>query len=171
MKTKIFVFILLACSAMLGSILMWPVDFMEIRTKDAQILAMPLYSGQVFITRYIHSVQLTPVEDEYVIVGGRLWGWEERVQSHNAGLPFDAPANGRFIVDPPWMRIQGGRNSWESLIYRVGTDSIGKNEWIFPPRPPIKIYQRHPGKRVTITVKRLALVKALGQKKQGITAP
>ena len=171
MKTKIFVLILLACSAMLASILMWPVDFMEIQSKDTRILAMPLYSGQIFTTRYIHSVQLTPVEDEYVIVGGRLWGWEERVQSHNAGLPFDAPSNGRFIVDPPWMRIQGGRHSWESLIYRVGTDSFGKNEWGFPPLPPIKIYQLHPGKRVTITIRRLALGKALGEKQSGTAAP
>lgn len=161
MNTKNIFILLLACLTLLGAITVWPVDFMEIRSGDTRILAMPMHSGQKFITRYIHSVQLTPVEDEYHIVGGRIWGWEERVQSHNAGLPFEAPPNGRFIMDPPWMRFQGGRHSWSELIYRVGNDTFGKNEWVFPPSPPIAIYRLHPGKRMTITVKKLPLHETL----------
>lgn len=151
----------LACLALAGSLCLWPIDFMEIQSSEGRVLALPLRSGQAFVARYIHSVELTPVEDEYRVVGGRLWVWEERVQSHNAGLPFEAPRNGRFIMDPPWMRVQGGRLSLGELFYRVGNAEYGKNEWSFPPFPPVAIHQLYPGKRMALTVKKLPLAEAL----------
>lgn len=124
------------------------VDFFRIATQDETLFASPVRAGTPFSTTYIHSVQLTPVVDEYRIAGGRIWSWEERVQSHNAGLPFDAPEHGRFIVDPPWMIVQGGRTSTQRIAYRVGTESLGRNLWHLPPFDEFEAYKKFPGKRV-----------------------
>lgn len=131
----------------------WPVNYFEITTADEVarvILAAPVDNGDSFVTTYIHSVQLSPVIDDYRIVGGTVWSWEERVQSHNAGLPFDAPEHGRFLSDPPWMIVQGGRRTFETIVLRIGDETFGQNTWRLPPRDEIKIFAKHPGKRMAM---------------------
>lgn len=138
----------------------WPVNYFEIATADEEgrvILAAPMGNGDSFVTTYIHSVQLSPVIDDYRIVGGTIWSWEERVQSHNAGLPFDAPKHGRFLSNPPWMIVQGGRHTFGTIILRIGDEQFGQNTWRLPPRDEVKIYRKHPGKRLAMR----ASVKAL----------
>jgi len=77
----------------------WRVDVFQMMSRNGDIIfESPTALGHEFTTRYIHSVELTPVEDEYRILGGKLWTWEERVRSTNAGLPFDRPEHGRFIT-------------------------------------------------------------------------
>lgn len=131
----------------------WPVNYFEIATADEEervVLAGPTANGGSFVTSYIHSVQLSPVIDDYRIVGGTIWSWEERVQSHNAGLPFDAPEHGRFLSDPPWMIVQGGRHTFETIVLRIGDEHFGQNTWHLPPWEEIKIFAKYPGKRMAM---------------------
>ena len=135
-----------------------PVNYFRITRGNEMILAAPMANGSSFKTTYIHSLQLTPVIDEYRISGGKIWTWEERVQSHNAGLPFEAPSPGRFIMDPPWMIVQGGRRTFEQIVYRVGTEELGQNIWQLDFSPEIKAYELYPSSRVAIG----ASIEALG---------
>lgn len=141
---------------------LWPVNYLRIVTADSEqrtVLASPAAGGDSFVTGYIHSLQLSPVIDEYRIVGGALWSWEERVQSHNAGLPFEAPEHGSFVVAPPWMIVRGGRRRFDSIIHRVGDRQFGQNTWRLAPLDEIAIYELYPGKRMSIGVS----IEALGQ--------
>lgn len=149
------------------------VNCLEIRHGDDLLLASPISFGAPFTTSYIHSVQLTPVIDEYRILGGRIWSWEERVQSHNAGLPFDAPAHGRFIVKAPWMIVQGGRIAAKNIAYRVGTESLGRNRWSLPPFEEFPAFEAYPGRRVDIavSVKKLFRASVRGWRTEGSLRP
>jgi hypothetical protein len=107
-----------------------PVDGLSVRGEDgAELFRALLPLGREYATRYTHSVQKTPVEDYYKIIRGRIWSVRERVQSHNAGLPFAAPEGGRFILAPPWMLVEGGRQNWPEINLRVGDAEIGRNEF------------------------------------------
>lgn len=141
-----------------------PVNYIQIDDSENIIAASPVLGGSAFTTEYIHSVQLTPVIDEYRILQGKIWGWEERVQSHNAGLPYDAPQRGRFIVDSPWMIIRGGGVNTDRIAYRIGTSALGKNKWRLAPFDEIKAYEEFPSKRVFITsdIRMLRLAQIIG---------
>ena len=156
-----FVLILVCCGFLYPRL---PVNYLEIAGKGGVLFAAPLSSGSPFITEYIHSVQLTPVVDEYRIVQGKIWIWEERVQSHNAGLPFAPPDNGRFIVDAPWMIVQGGRRFERRMVYRVGTEELGRNIWRLPPFEDIEAYEKFPSKRVFFetSIKKLSEAPLIG---------
>lgn len=113
--------------------------------------------GREFATRYTHSVQKTPVEDYYQVIRGRLWAVRERVQSHNAGLPFAAPEDGRFIMDPPWMLVEGGRQNWPEIHLRVGDDEFGRNEFRPAYGPWRPLYIDFAGRRLTLAPAKTAL--------------
>jgi hypothetical protein len=156
--------------------LLWrPVDVLVLRLAPAPQQATPASEppvfrgaaplGQELWTQYLHSVQLTPVLDCYRIVNGRVWAWREYVQSHNAGLPFQKPACGRFVMDSPWMILEGGRQSWERIVLRVGSAELGRNAFAFCRGLPdvwIPLYESHSGKRLLIEVARLPLLSAVG---------
>ncbi len=111
-----------------------PVDVFIIADAETIVYSRPAAVGGRFMTRYVHSIEKTSVEDDYRIVGERIWSWEERVLSQNAGMPIVTPRNGRLIVDDDWFRFRGGRLSWSELFYRVGNDALGMNELtVFPP--------------------------------------
>lgn len=106
----------------------WRVDYIKILdTEKNVIFSAPTALRHTFTTRYIHSVELTPVEDEYRIIAGRLWTWEERVRSTNAGLPFDRPENGRFIESGNWMVFQG-----KNLMERILLQDRQQTPWVEP---------------------------------------
>ncbi len=132
----------------------WPVDALEIReaapgAADGEVFfRAPVLLGQRVTTQIIHSVQLTPVVDEYTVQEGRIWGWREKIRSHNAGLPSITPERGRFVYDPPWMIVEGGGHSWQSLYYRVGNETLGKNELRVFPCPRRELWREIPGKRL-----------------------
>lgn len=152
----------------------WPVNYLEITTADEAgevVLAAAVVGGDSFVTTYIHSVQLSPVVDDYRVVGGKLWSWEERVLSHNAGLPFAAPEHGRFIFDPPWMIVQGGRHTFETILHRVGNERFGKNTWRLAPWSEIRIFELRPGKKMAIRASVRALKDARTKKPQGGGSP
>lgn len=142
-----FFLIAIAAGALIPNL---PVNYLRIHDGGATLYAAPVRSGAPFVTEYEHSVQLTPVIDEYRIVQGRIWSWEERVQSHNAGLPFDAPTRGRFVMSPPWMIVRGGEIGMERIAYRVGTAELGKNKWRLSPFDEIVAYEVLPSRRVFI---------------------
>ena len=133
----------------------WRVDYIKILdTEKNVIFSAPTALRHTFTTRYIHSVELTPVEDEYRIIAGRLWTWEERVRSTNAGLPFDRPENGRFIESGNWMVFQGGRISWKEYYYRIGNKHLGLNQVKLAPFGRRNFFELFPGQRLTVAIER-----------------
>jgi len=126
--------------------------------------------GQECGTGYIHSVQRTPVLDVYRIIGGRIWSWREYTQSHNAGLPFQAPAFGRFRLHAPWMATEGGRQAWPRIVLRVGDAELGRNVFVWEGgagRVRINLHEEWPGRRLALGVERLPLAYALCRRSAG----
>lgn len=141
----------------------WPVDVLVVKDgEDAYVwyiagtaaLTASTGSGGQIATRYIHSVEKSPVEDWYALLNGRIWGWREKVRTHNAGLPFGAPRQGRFYHDPPWMVVEGGRQSWDRLFVRIGNEELGRNEILTPGGAWFPLYRDFSGKRLTFLVER-----------------
>ena len=89
------------CAAMLAlsaaAVAGWRVGALTLADDKAgrAVFVLPAANGYRFTTGYTHSVELTPVEDEYAVAGGALWNWQERVKSSNAGMPSIAPEHGR----------------------------------------------------------------------------
>ncbi|MDR1482391.1 MAG: DUF1850 domain-containing protein [Synergistaceae bacterium] len=141
-----------AATAILCGVLLlaeMPVNCLSI-SGDGVLYISVLPNGASFTTTYEHSVERTPVVDEYRIVGGNIWGWEERVRSHNAGLPFSAPPHGSFIMNSDWMIVRGGRRPTASIAYRVGDAEIGMNTWELPPFDRVNAFGEYPSRRVFI---------------------
>ena len=111
--------------------------------------------GLPFILRFIHSVEQTPVEGEYMVAGGRIRQWEERVRSHNAGLPAEAPLNGRFIPGKDWMAVRGGGASFISIRYRVGDSILGRNMLIIDGEE-IELFRLYPGRILLIRAEKMS---------------
>lgn len=144
----------------------WRVDVLTL-TEDKTghvIFALPAPNGYRFTTGYTHSVELTPVEDEYAVAGGALWNWQERVKSSNAGMPSIAPKHGRYINTDEWLIFQGGRRPSKRFYLRVGNEKFGRN-WIeLPPYGSAELYKIIPGARLAVSAekKQLALISASG---------
>jgi hypothetical protein len=142
----------------LAAVAGWRVDVFQMISKDGEIIfESPTELGHKFTTRYIHSVELTPVEDEYRILGGRLWTWEERVRSTNAGLPFDRPEHGKFIENGKWMIFQGGRMTWKEYYYRIGDKKLGLNQAVFAPFGLRNLYEIFTGQLITVRISKKPL--------------
>lgn len=137
----------------------WPVDVLEIavaapgsnEAKDA-LLRSPALLGRDVSNTIIHSVQLTPVIDIYRIQEGRICAWQEKIMSHNAGLPSLKPARGRFTYAPPWMIVEGTGDAWRRIVYRVGTERLGRNEIRVFPRPRRELWREAPGAKLVFQV-------------------
>ncbi len=139
----------------------WRVDVFQLEGPDGRmIFQSPVSLGHKFTTRYIHSVELTPVEDEYKIAGGLLWAWEERVRSTNAGLPFNKPRYGRFINTGEWMIFQGGRMSWKEYYYRIGNNKIGQNQVMLEPFGRRNFFELFAGERLVVRIIKAPLMSA-----------
>lgn len=139
-----------------------PVSVVEFTHRDGRLLlSSPLRFGQSFETEYIHSVQRTPVVDIYVPLSGTVWQWEERVQSHNAGLPFQRPEHGSFVMSPPWMILRGGRTSHDEIRYRVGSETLGRNIWRLPYVGEVRAYELYPNAPMVIRSRLVSLIDAM----------
>ena len=139
----------------------WRVDVFQMEDAGGSLIFQsPVSLGHTFTTRYIHSVELTPVEDEYKIAKGLLWTWEERVRSTNAGLPFDKPKYGRFMDNGEWMIFQGGRMSWKEYYYRVGNKNIGRNQITLEPFGRRNFFELFEGERLIIRILKMPLISA-----------
>lgn len=140
----------------------WPVDLLEIRPAgEAEVLfSAPVPRGATFATRMIHSVELTPVVDIYRPAQGRVWGWRELVRSHNAGLPSLEPECGRFYRAANWMVMEGGGHSWPEVLYRVGNEQLGGNEFIAPSGRKTDLWRILPGRLLRIGARKAPLLYA-----------
>lgn len=114
-------------------ILCSPVSIVALSEERGTWLRVPAPLGQMLVTSYVHSVQKTPVQDEYVLSGGWIWQWQEKSKSHNAGLPTEPPRNGSFRNETGWFVFRGGRMKWKTLVIRVGSNRIGLNRIGFAP--------------------------------------
>lgn len=147
---RIFTASLLFAAALAG----WRVDFLRISADGRLLCSFPAAHGQRLITEYIHSVEKTEVEDEYRIANGRLWTWEERVKSSNAGMPSVLPEYMHFSNRDGKMIFRGGRLAHETLNLRIGNETFGRNKLRLPPFETAELYKTLPGKRLEITVVR-----------------
>jgi len=149
LKWSLFVLFSLFLLSLGTALYGWPATVMEIRLGNGEILFRePVPEGWSFTSRIIHSLERTPVEDEYRVVCGRIWQWQERFRSNNAGLPTVAPSNGRFLSSPVWFVLQGGRNRWQLLDYRVGTSSLGRNVLALEGYGSFALFERLAGERI-----------------------
>lgn len=139
----------------------WRVDALTLTGEAGRaVFALPAANGYRFTTGYTHSVELTPVEDEYAAACGALWNWQERVKSSNAGMPSIVPEHGRYINTDEWLIFQGGRRPAERFYLRVGSEEFGRN-WIeLPPYGRAELYKIMPGVRLTVAAEKrpLALI-------------
>lgn len=139
----------------------WRVDYFCVQNHSGELVfATPAANGNRFTTRYIHSVEKTPVEDEYRIAGGRICMWEGRVRSTNAGLPFAEPQKGRFIETEEWLVYQGGRKSMTEYYYRVGNKYTGLNQADFEPYGRKDFYRIFENERLRVSVRSENLISA-----------
>jgi hypothetical protein len=90
-----------------------------------------------------------------MVAGGRIRQWEERVRSHNAGLPAEAPLNGRFIPGKDWMAVRGGGASFISIRYRVGDSCSGRNMLIIDGEE-IELFRLYPGRILLIRAEKMS---------------
>jgi hypothetical protein len=127
-----------------------PVNYFTVTGRGELLFSCPVPNGYSFTTVYTHSLQLTPVKDDYRFVGGKIWGWEEWTQSHNAGLPSALSPGMKVIVSPPWMINRGGRVAHDIIYYRVGSRVFGQNLWFFEPWGEIKIFEKYPSYRMEL---------------------
>ena len=121
-------------------------EFGSSANRDERLIPL----GGRLESRYIHSLELSEVEDLYVFVDAQIWLWEERVKSHNAGLPTESPRRGFFVGDSEWMRFFGGGFSTYRLLVRIGDDSFGRNQFRFPPDVWWDVFRLFPGARCTV---------------------
>jgi len=139
----------------------WQVDCFQIYDEKGDLIfSAPAANGNKFTTRYVHSVERTPVEDEYRIVGGRIWIWEERVRSSNAGLPSMKPQRGSFIESGEWFIYRGGRKSVSEYYYRIGNELFGLNQADFEPFGRRDFYRAFKGERLRVAVRTVNLLSA-----------
>ncbi len=136
----------------------WPISVVSLRRENGmEAFSAPVPEGWTLTSRIIHSLERTPVEDEYRVVSGKIWQWEERFRSNNAGLPTEIPVQGRFLSSSGWFIARGGRNRWEILHYRVGNSDLGRNI-VFPGGfKALNLFEDFPGERLTFSVTERAL--------------
>jgi hypothetical protein len=136
-----------------------PVNYFTITGRGRLLFSTPAPNGYSFATTYIHSLELTPVKDDYRFIGGKIWIWEEWTRSYNAGLPSVITPHSRFLMSPPWMITRGGRKSSNLIYYRVGTEKFGRNLWRLEPWEEINIFEKYPSYRMAFE----ATITPLGQ--------
>lgn len=99
--------VLVACSLVLaGAAVAAPLDrALVVRDADSgtTLLAVDVSDGSNVTLAYTHSVEKTPVRDEYTVDGTTLDNTEMRFQSYGWGLPSRADVrleDGWFVFDP-----------------------------------------------------------------------
>ncbi|MDR1137146.1 MAG: DUF1850 domain-containing protein [Synergistaceae bacterium] len=131
-------------------IMSMPVNYLTVTGRGEILFSCPVPNGYPFLTVYTHSLQLTSVKDDYRFVSGKMWGWEEWTQSHNAGLPSVLSPGMKVIVSQPWMINRGGRIGHNLIYYRIGSRLFGQNVWFFEPWGEIRIFEKYPSYRMEL---------------------
>ena len=91
---------------------------------DNRPLVMERANGELhFYTRFIHSVQKTPVEEYFtVIVDGTIRLDKTKYQSFGVGLPF-LEEEGNFYREGDYFIFEDMNRSFKELSFRTGVDS------------------------------------------------
>ena len=151
-------FVCLALMAAIPSVLFWPMDVLTVRDDHGKVvLCTALVPGCNFTTLYIHSVQLSPVIDEFFVQNELIWLWHSRVQGHNAGLPTLPPERGRVYLSDPWVIFEGTIASFAEYAQRVGNDRFGQNLLRIGNGSWQPLYKTQTNKRLHLTASRLAM--------------
>ena len=148
LKNMMRALLILVCAAIFAPSM--PVNYFTVTGSEGLLFSSPAPNGYSFGATYIHSVELTPVRDDYRFVSGRIWGWEEWTMSLNAGLPSVMSRGVKLVLSPPWMIIRGGRQTGGVIHYRVGTEEFGRNKWRLEPWEEINIFEKYPMYRVSL---------------------
>lgn len=152
--------LLAAACLVLGAaaLFFWPVDVLVVHDEEgnpALCAVMPL--GRSFETRYIHSVQLSPVEDVYFVNNGGIRQWQTKVQSQNAGLTSLVLPEGRFRFADPWLIFEGQAMALPEYVLRVGNETIGQNRIRLGNGEWLPLYPLFSGKRLYVGAFRQSL--------------
>jgi len=137
-----------ACAAIFAPSM--PVNYFTVTGRGRLLLSSPMPNAYSFVTTYIHSLERTPVRDDYRFVSGKMWNWEEWTRSLNAGLPSVLPPHTVFLDSPPWMIYRGGRRGTKTIFYRIGTEQFGRNLWKLAPWKEINIFEKYPSYRTAL---------------------
>lgn len=76
--------------------------------------------GEGFTVEYIHSVQLTPVTETYIVDGYNIILKETGFSSYGAGLPSTTPY--KFEINGTSFRIYDINEVMDYLVYRTGAE-------------------------------------------------
>ncbi len=101
-------FLLLLFIIFLLAVAFFPVSVLEIKEKNRRevFFRKKVISGELFLFRYIHSVEKIPVEVSFEIdKDGFLNILETRYPSYGPGLPS---SQGEKIIGKGWMGVKGG---------------------------------------------------------------
>jgi hypothetical protein len=149
MRRRGFFLLPFAASLLVGALFFWPVRVFRLESSRARA-GFPVPLGQILRSRFIHSVQLSPVEDDYIVTARGLWTLEERTRTFSAGLPTEAPRNGAFLVTREGYTVLDRRRV-DPLFYRVGNGRLGRNTltWM-PPGGAVPVFLLVPGARLTL---------------------
>ena len=110
--------------------------YIAVSSEGRLLFSVPAEKGLAFSTRFIHSVQKTPVE-EYFTVNDSIDGFvlhSTRYQSFGVGLPF-LSTEGAFRQEGDWFVMDGMERNIPVLTLRpgVGTElTLRINDEIFP---------------------------------------
>jgi len=85
----------------------------------AVVHAVPVFPGDGFTLKYIHSVEKTPVFERYVInASGDIYLQETIIKSSGYGLP-ETQSTGNFRFENGWLRITDFNLKISPLVFRV----------------------------------------------------
>jgi len=76
--------------------------------------------GENFTIEYIHSVELTPVSEIYIIKDDKIVLTESYFKSYGAGLPSTTPY--KFEITDKGFRIYDINQVMENIVYRTGAE-------------------------------------------------
>ena len=112
---KIFIAVVLA--AVLFFLTSSPKIF--IGTEDKTIAVVNAQENFPLTIEFIHSVQKTPVVEEFEFRGGEFVLLRTKYKSQGVGLPFDA-ADGNFHRDGDWFIFDDMNRRFRTLELRTG---------------------------------------------------
>lgn len=123
MRRRVLVLILLVLFAGVG-VYFFTRYCLYVRTADGTVLTSgATYPGDTFSLRFIHSVQKTPVVENFRITsGGRLELQSTVYQSFGVGLPFLA-SEGQFAIVGDKFVLQNMGRVFRRISLRTGPEA------------------------------------------------
>lgn len=112
--------------------------------------------GGSFTIEYIHSVELTPVSEIYIIKDDKIVLTESYFKSYGAGLPSTTPY--KFEVTDKGFRIYDIDQVMENIVYRTGTERAN-HRLIFKGKEYVFLDFTKPRSGVKFNVKNISVLR------------